>query len=116
MSVYISGIRNNPEAYQQWAGTMHQGSQFLAKTLVMAQLEKGDNGNENCDLLAAEIQQPKKNVESVVEAFENLLKSLDVEDNYILYMFWFLRHTRYSRSFDQRYMARKWKRNLLKSI
>ena len=47
MGVGISGISNNPEAYQQWARTMHQRSQFLAKTLAMAQLEKGDNGNEH---------------------------------------------------------------------
>ena len=43
----ISGISNNPEAYQQWAKTMDQRSQFLAKTLAVAQLEKGDNGNEH---------------------------------------------------------------------
>ena len=45
---------------------MHQRSQFLAKTLAMAQLEKGDNGNENFDLQPTEIPQPKKNIESVV--------------------------------------------------
>ena len=59
---------------------MHQRSQFLAKTLAMAQLEKGDNGNENCDLRPTEIQRSEKNIESVVEAFENLLNPLDVED------------------------------------
>ena len=59
---------------------MHQRSQFLAKTLAMAQLEKGDNGKENCDLRPTEIPQPKKNIESVVEAFENFLNPLNVED------------------------------------
>ena len=64
---------------------MHQRSQFLAKTLAMAQLEKGDNGNEHCDMRPTEIQQSKKNVESVVEAFENLLNTLDVEDKEGIY-------------------------------
>ena len=35
--VGISGISNNPEAYQRWARTKHQRSQFLAKTLAIAQ-------------------------------------------------------------------------------
>ena len=49
-------ISNNPEAYQQWARTMPQRSQFLAKTLAMAQLEKSDNGNEHCDVRPTETQ------------------------------------------------------------
>ena len=81
----ISGISNNSEAYQRWARTMHQRSQFLAKTLEMAQLEKGHNGNEHCDLRPTEIQQSKKNVESVAEAFENHLKPLDMEDKEGIY-------------------------------
>ena len=83
MGVGISGVSNNPEAYQRWARTMHQRSQFLAKTLAMAQLEKGDNGNEYCDLRPTEISE--KNVGSVVEAFDNLLNPLDVEDKECIY-------------------------------
>ena len=46
----------------------------------MAQLEKGGNGNEHCDLRPTEIQQSEKDkVESVVEASENL-NPLDLED------------------------------------
>ena len=85
MGVGNSGISNNPEAYQRWTRTMHQRSQFLAKILVTAQLEKGDNGNEHCDLRPTEIQRSEKNVESVVEAFENLLNPLDVEDKEGIY-------------------------------
>ena len=48
--VGISGISNNREAYQRWTRIMYQRNQFLAKTLAMTQLEKGDNGNEHCDL------------------------------------------------------------------
>ena len=87
MGVGISGISNNPEAYQRWARTIHQRSQFLAKSLTMAQLEKGDNRNEHCDLQLTVIQRSEKIVESVVEAFENLLNPLDVEDKvYIVYL------------------------------
>ena len=46
----------------------------------MAQLEKDFNGNEHCHLRPTEMQRSKKNVESVVEAFENLLNPLGVED------------------------------------
>ena len=81
----ISGISNNPEAYQRWERTMHQRSQFIAKTLEMAQLEKGDNGKGHCDLRPTEIQQSKKNVESVAEAFENHLNPLDMEDKEGIY-------------------------------
>ena len=56
MGVGISGIRNNPEAYKRWVRMRHQRSQFLAKTLEMGQLEKGDNGNEHCDLRPAQTQ------------------------------------------------------------
>ena len=80
MGVDISGINKNPENYQWWARTMHQRSQFLAKTLAMAQLEKGDNGNEQYNLQSTAIQRSEKNIESVVEAFENLLNLLDVEN------------------------------------
>ena len=38
MSVGISGINNDPEAYQRWARTMNQRIQLLAKTLAMTQL------------------------------------------------------------------------------
>ena len=47
MGVGISGISYNPQAYQRWARTVHQQSQFLPKTLAMTQLENGDNGNEH---------------------------------------------------------------------
>ena len=40
VSIGISGISNNPEAYQQWTRTMHQRSQFFTKTLAMTQLER----------------------------------------------------------------------------
>ena len=53
MGVGISGIRNNRETFKRWARTMHQRSQFLAKTLEIGQLEKGDNGNEHCHLRPA---------------------------------------------------------------
>ena len=59
---------------------MLQRSQFLAKTLSIAQLEKGDNGNEHCYPKPTEIQQSKQSVESVVDTFEKLLNQLDVED------------------------------------
>ena len=85
MGVGISGISNNPETYQQWARAMHQRSQFLAKTLVMVQLEKDDNRNEHCDLQPTEIPCSKKNVESVVDAFENLLNPHNVEDKKGIY-------------------------------
>ena len=39
----------------------------------------------NTDIRPTEIQQSKKNVESVVEAFENLLNTLDVEDKEGIY-------------------------------
>ena len=45
----------------------------------MAQLEKGDNWVEHCELRRTEIQRSKKNVELVVEDFENLLKPFDAE-------------------------------------
>ena len=59
--------------------------QFLAKILAMAQLEKRDNGNEQCDLQPTAIQRSEKNVELVVEAFENLLNPLYVEDKEIIF-------------------------------
>ena len=85
VGVGISGTSNNPEAYQRWARTVHQRSQFLAKTLAMAQLKKGDNENGHCDLRPTEIQRSEKNVESVVESFENPLNPLDVEDKEGIY-------------------------------
>ena len=51
----------------------------------MTQLEKGDNWNEHCGLWPTEIQLSKKNVESVVEAFENVLNPVDVEDKEDIY-------------------------------
>ena len=55
----------------------------------MAQLEKGnehcDNGNEHCDLRPTEIQWSEKNLESVVESFENPLNPLDVENKEGIY-------------------------------
>ena len=51
----------------------------------MTQLEKGDNWNEHCGLWRTEIQLSKKNVESVVEAFENVLNPVDVEDKEDIY-------------------------------
>ena len=35
---------------------IHQQSQFLAKHLAIAQLEKSDNGNDKCQLRPTEIQ------------------------------------------------------------
>ena len=52
----------------------------------MAQLERGDNGNEQCDLRLTAIQQSERNVESVVEAFENL-NPLDVENKDPIYVY-----------------------------
>ena len=56
---------------------MQQRSQFLAKTLATAQLEKSDNRNEQCDLRPTEIQRSKKYAESFVVVFGNLLNTLD---------------------------------------
>ena len=56
---------------------MQQRSQFLAKTLATAQLEKSDNRNEQWDLRPTEIQRCKKYTESFVEVFGNLLNTLD---------------------------------------
>ena len=86
MTTSISGTSNKPETYQRWARAMHQRSKFLAKILAMAQLEKGNNGNEQWYLRPAMIQRSeKKNVESVVEPFENLLNTFDVEDKEGIY-------------------------------
>ena len=52
----------------------------------MAQLERGDNGNEQCDLRLTAIQQSERNVESVVEAFENVIP-LDVENKEAIYVY-----------------------------
>ena len=79
IGVGISSISNNPEAYQRWATTMHQRNQFLAKILAIGLLEKCDNGNEHYDIRPTEIQRSEKNLESVVEAFENLFSPLHVE-------------------------------------
>ena len=45
----------------------------------MAQLQKGDNQIEHCELRRTEIKRSKKNVKLVLEDFENLLKPLDAE-------------------------------------
>ena len=51
----------------------------------MAQLENSYHDNRRGDLRPAEVQQPEKNVASVVEAFENLLSPLDVKDKEGIY-------------------------------
>ena len=49
-------------------------------TSAMRKLEKGGNGNEQYNLQSTVIQWFKKIVKSVVEAFENLLNSLDAKN------------------------------------
>ena len=58
--VGISGISNNPGAYQRWTRIMHQRNQFLAKTLAMTQLEKGDNGKNSVIYNQQRYSDPKR--------------------------------------------------------
>ena len=60
MGVGISDISNNLQTYQRWARTVHQRSQFLAKTLAMTQLEKGDNGKNSVIYNQQRYSDPKR--------------------------------------------------------
>ena len=64
---------------------MYQRSQYLAKHLAIAQLEKGDNGNDKCHLRPTKIQRSEWNAESFVAASKNLVNSLDVKDKVGIY-------------------------------
>ena len=63
----------------------------------MAQLEKDFNGNEHCHLRPTEMQRSKKNVESVVQAFQKLLnpfstplmwRTLDIQEDLLKAEIW----------------------------
>ena len=63
----------------------------------MVQLKKGDDKIEHCDLRPTEMQRSKKNVESVVQAFQKLLnpfstplmwRTLDIQEDLLKAEIW----------------------------
>ena len=85
----------------------------------VARFEKSENGSELLDLPPSEIRQLEKNVEWVVEIFENLLHLFDCEGKKgKCYISFGLASHRYSRRSFKGWNTRqkKWRINLLRSV
>ena len=82
----ITGISTNASAYQRWARTTHERSQYLAATNALAGLHSMQGeGVKHKDLRASEVEKSEVLVENVIDAVESFVNPFAISERESLF-------------------------------